>query len=101
MCRTFKDPTSSRGHALALLRVALPLALSQLSEMSMGVTDTILLGGLGVAEVAVGGLANTFFFTTMVTCQTILGGAGVLLSHSRGAEDHGRDSHEGRSVMSA
>ncbi|GLQ62450.1 MULTISPECIES: MATE family efflux transporter [Gluconobacter] len=101
MCRTFKDPTSSRGHALALLRVALPLALSQLSEMSMGVTDTILLGGLGVAEVAVGGLANTFFFTTMVTCQTILGGAGVLLSHSRGAEDHGRDSHDGRSVMSA
>lgn len=101
MRSTFKDPTSPRGHALALLRVALPLALSQLSEMSMGVTDTILLGGLGIAEVAVGGLANTFFFTTMVTCQTILGGAGVLLSHGRGAEDHGREAHDGRSVMSA
>ncbi|MFT8957062.1 MAG: MATE family efflux transporter, partial [Gluconobacter oxydans] len=95
------DPTTPRSHALALLRVALPLALSQLSEMAMGVTDTILLGGLGVTEVAIGGLSSTFFFTTMVTFQAILGGAGVLLSHGRGAEEHGRTSHDGRSVMSA
>lgn len=95
------DLTSPRGHALALLKVALPLALSQLSEMAMGVTDTVLLGGLGVTEVAIGGLASTFFFTTMVTFQAVLGGAGVLLSHGRGAEDHGHAFHDGRSVMSA
>lgn len=95
------DPTTACSHALTLVRVALPLALSQLSEMAMGVTDTILLGGLGVTEVAVGGLSSTFFFTTMVTFQAILGGAGVLLSHGRGAEEHGRKSHDGRSVMSA
>lgn len=95
------DPTTPRNHALMLVRIALPLALSQLSEMAMGVTDTVLLGGLGVTEVAIGGLASTFFFTTMVTFQAILGGAGVLLSHGRGAEEHGRASHDGRSVMSA
>ena len=95
------DPTTPRNHALTLVRIALPLALSQLSEMAMGVTDTVLLGGLGVTELAIGGLSSTFFFTTMVTFQAILGGAGVLLSHGRGAEDHGRKSHDGRSVMSA
>ncbi|EHH69176.1 MATE family efflux transporter [Gluconobacter morbifer] len=101
MISVSSDPTTPRNHIVALLRVALPLALSQLSEMAMGVTDTVLLGGLGVAEVAIGGLSSTFFFTTMVTCQAILGGAGILLAHGRGAEAHGLKGHDGRNVMSA
>ncbi|QHI95313.1 MATE family efflux transporter [Aristophania vespae] len=89
-------------HASSLIRVGLPLALSQLSEMAMGVTDTILLGGLSVSAVAIGGIANNFFFSTMVIFQSLLGGVGVMLAHSRGAQDHGHEiSHDGRSVMSA
>ncbi|MXV36109.1 MULTISPECIES: MATE family efflux transporter [unclassified Saccharibacter] len=94
--------TSFSAHAKSLFRVGLPLALSQVSEMAMGVTDTILLGSLGVEALAVGGIANNFFFTTMVTFQAILGGVGVLLSHARGAEEHGRvASYDGPRVMSA
>ncbi|QDH17491.1 MATE family efflux transporter [Swingsia samuiensis] len=95
------NPTSISGHITALMRIALPLAFSQLSEMSMGVTDTILLGSLGVTEVAIGGLAGTFFFTTMVTCQALLGGGGVLLSHGRGAEDYGHKAYAGKDVVTA
>lgn len=94
--------TAFSSHAWSLFRVGLPLALSQVSEMAMGVTDTILLGSLGVEALAVGGIANNFFFTTMVTFQAILGGVGVLLSHSRGAEEHGRSAaYDSRQVMSA
>lgn len=96
-------PSLSFGaHAAALIRVGLPLALSQLSEMAMGVTDTMLLGGLSVEALAVGGISNNFFLTTMVIFQCLLGGIGVMLAHSRGAQDHGKDVlHDGRSVMSA
>lgn len=89
-------------HVVSLIRVGLPLALSQVSEMAMGVTDTVLLGGLGVSAVAIGGIANNFFFTTMIIFQAVLGGVGVMLSHARGAHDHGHDiTHDGRSIMSA
>ncbi|MDF7674379.1 MATE family efflux transporter [Acetobacteraceae bacterium ESL0709] len=95
-------PFTYGRHAFALIRVGLPLALSQLSEMAMGVTDTILLGGLSVSAVAIGGIANNFFFTTMIIFQAMLGGVGVMLSHARGAQDHGHDiAHDGRSIMSA
>ena len=96
MTRKVPDPTSPSGHVLTLARVALPLALSQLSEMAMGVTDTVLLGSLGVTELAIGGISNSVFFTTMVTFQTILGGAGIMLSHGRGVVDSGGVSHDGR-----
>nr|WP_294914710.1 MATE family efflux transporter [uncultured Neokomagataea sp.] len=102
MSNTTPLPPTFRNHASALLRLAAPLALSQLSEMAMGVTDTVLLGGLGVTAVAVGGLSSAFFFTTMIIFQAILGGAGVLLSHGRGATDYGQDgAADGRSVVSA
>lgn len=97
-----KTPIRITAHARALIRVGLPLALSQLSEMAMGVTDTILLGSLGVEALAIGGLANNFFFTTMIIFQCLLGGAGILLAQSRGAQDHGHDVlHDGPSVMNA
>lgn len=102
MSDTTPLPPTYLRHASALLRLASPLALSQLSEMAMGVTDTVLLGGLGVTAVAVGGLSSAFFYTTMIIFQAILGGAGVLLSHGRGATDYGQEgAADGRSVVSA
>ena len=44
--RANAPPTLSR-HAVDTARLAAPLAISQLSQMAMGVTDTILLGTLG------------------------------------------------------
>ncbi|MCX5615457.1 MATE family efflux transporter [Bombella sp. TMW 2.2559] len=89
-------------HIRTLIQVGLPLALSQLSEMAMGVTDTVLLGSLGVDAVAIGGISNNFFFTTMISFQAVLGGVGVLLSHSRGGVEHGHEGgHDRRSIISA
>lgn len=90
------------AHIRTLIQVGLPLALSQLLEMAMGVTDTILLGSLGVDAVAIGGISNNFFFTTMISFQAVLGGVGVLLSHARGGVEHGHEGgHDRRSIISA
>ncbi|QCE33838.1 MATE family efflux transporter [Acetobacteraceae bacterium] len=91
-----------KSHLMVLMAITLPLAISQLSEMAMSTTDTVLLGGLGVVPVAVGGLANNFFMSTMVTCQCILAGMGILLAQSRGEKDHGKESaHHGREIVTA
>ncbi len=69
----------------ALLRIAGPLAIASLSQIAMGVTDTILLGHLDSGALAAGGLAATLFFTTGVVLQGTLVGAGVLVAQARGA----------------
>ncbi|XAO70594.1 MAG: MATE family efflux transporter [Acetobacteraceae bacterium] len=77
-------------HRLVLL--ALPLSFSQLSEIAMGVTDSILLGGLGATALAVGGLTSTLFFCTLITFQSALGAASILIATRRG-EAHARRKH--------
>ena len=51
MIRANAPPSLSR-HAVDTARLAAPLAISQLSQMAMGVTDTILLGSLAGATMA-------------------------------------------------
>ncbi len=80
--------TSIPALAAALARIAGPLAIASLSQIAMGLTDTILLGHLGGRALAAGGLATTLFFTTGVVLQGTLVGAGVLVAQARGA---GRD----------
>ena len=74
----------------ALLRIAGPLAIASLSQVAMGLTDTILLGHLGGGALAAGGLAATLFFTIGVVLQGTLVGAGVLVAQARGAGREGR-----------
>ena len=74
------------SHAAALLRLALPIAVAQLSQMAMALTDTILLGGLGHAALAAGGLAAGLFFTVIVVLQSVLGAAGISIAQTLGEE---------------
>lgn len=71
-------------HLRALVKIAAPLSFSQLSEMAMNVTDTVLLGGLGATALAVGGMTTNLFFCTFITFQAALGGASILISRARG-----------------
>ncbi|NIE78875.1 MATE family efflux transporter [Asaia sp. As-1742] len=71
-------------HLRALIRIAAPLSFSQLSEMAMNVTDTVLLGGLGATALAVGGMTTNLFFCTFITFQAALGGASILIARARG-----------------
>lgn len=73
------------AHAVALLRLAVPLAIVSLSEIAMGLTDTVLLGGLGDEAVAAGGLSGTLFFAVGAALQGVLMAAGILAAQAIGA----------------
>ena len=56
--------------------------------MMMGVTDTVLLGGLGDNPLAVGGLGTSLLLTLMLVLQGLVMPVSVLVAQARGA---GRD----------
>jgi MATE family multidrug resistance protein len=74
----------------ATLRLAAPLALAQLAQIGMGLTDTILLGALGRDALAAGGLGASLFFTVTTILQGLVMGVGILVAHARGGGDVGR-----------
>lgn len=67
------------------MRLAGPLAVAQLAQMAMGITDTVLLGTLGGDALAAGGLANSLFITVAVVLQGVLTSVSVLVAQARGA----------------
>ncbi len=79
------EAAGKAAHAAALLRLAVPLAIVSLSEMAMGLTDTVLLGGLGERAVAAGGLSGTLFFAIGASLQGALMAVGILAAQARGA----------------
>ncbi|MEA3117880.1 MAG: multidrug resistance protein family [Paraburkholderia sp.] len=81
-------PTLTR-HAAEMARLAAPLAIAQLSQMAMGVTDTIMLGSLGPGALAAGGLGAGFFFVVVTLLQGVLSSVSVSVANARGAHaDH-------------
>lgn len=84
------DSSSPPGELRLLLRIAAPIALAQIAQMAMGVTDSVLLGGLGADALAIGGLSTMLFFTLLVMLQANLGAGGVLIAQARGSGDEGR-----------
>ncbi len=69
------------------LRLALPLMIGQLSQMLMGVVDTLMIGHLGVGDLAALTFANSLFHVPFVFGIGLLTGISVLTSNSRGAND--------------
>jgi MATE family multidrug resistance protein len=65
--------------------LATPIALAQLAQMAMGLTDTVMLGGIGDRALAAGGLGANLFFTVLYALQGILGGVSVLAARALGA----------------
>ncbi|GBQ84916.1 Na+ driven multidrug efflux pump [Gluconacetobacter johannae DSM 13595] len=80
-------PLSPPSEIRLLLRIAGPVALAQIAQMVMGVTDSVLLGGLGADALAVGGLSTTLFFTVLAVLQAMLGAGGVLIAQAVGRGD--------------
>ncbi|QGZ61946.1 MATE family efflux transporter [Paraburkholderia acidisoli] len=85
-------PTLSR-HAADTARLAGPLAIAQLSQMAMSVTDTILLGSLGADALAAGGLGANLFFVIVTVLQGVLTSVSVSVAQARGADDESRVPH--------
>jgi MATE family multidrug resistance protein len=70
--------------------IAAPLALAQIGQMAMALTDTVMLGSVGPQALAAGSLGGNIFFTVLFALQGVLSGVGVLAARSLGA---GEDAH--------
>jgi multidrug resistance protein, MATE family len=72
------------------LRLAVPLMIGQVSQMMMGVVDTVMVGRLGVGDLAALTFANSLFHIPFVFGIGLLSGISVFTSNSRGADDAAR-----------
>lgn len=71
----------------ATLRLALPLIVGQLSHMIMQVVDTVMLGHLGVTDLAALTFANTLFHIPLVYGIGLLSSIAVVTANARGRGD--------------
>ncbi len=69
------------------LRLALPLTIGQVSQMLLGLADTIMVGRLGVAELAALTFANALFHIPLIFGIGLLTGVTVVSSNAYGAGD--------------
>jgi multidrug resistance protein, MATE family len=69
------------------LRLAFPLMIGQLSQMLLGVADTLMVGHLGVTELAALTLVNSLVYIPFVFGIGLLTGVSVFTSNSQGAND--------------
>ncbi|MFC5428546.1 MATE family efflux transporter [Paraburkholderia denitrificans] len=90
--RAIAPPTLTR-HAADTARLAAPLAIAQLSQMAMGVTDTVLLGSLGSDALAAGGLGANLFFVVVTVLQGVLTSVSVSVAQARGADNESHVPH--------
>jgi MATE family multidrug resistance protein len=83
-------PSAFSQELRATFYLAAPLALAQLAQIGMGLTDTIMLGALGPDALAAGGLGSGLFFTLAIVLQGLVMSVGILVAHARGAGDLAR-----------
>lgn len=69
------------------LRLAVPLMIGQLSQMLLGVADTVMIGQLGVTELAALTFASSLFHLPFVFGIGVLTAVSVFTSNRRGAND--------------
>jgi MATE family multidrug resistance protein len=76
---------SMSRHLIETIRIAAPIAVAQLGQMAMGLTDTLMLGRIDAEALAAGGLGANFFFTCLFFLQGVVSGVAVLAARARGA----------------
>ena len=81
-----------------LFRLALPMILTQLSQMGMGVADTIMAGRVSAAELAGVALGGNFFWPVLLFISGIIMSITPSVSQLHGA---GRQKEAGDVVQQA
>jgi multidrug resistance protein, MATE family len=71
----------------ATLTLAAPLAVANLAQMAMGVTNTVMVGRLGAVPLAAAGLGGMLYFAFGVILQGIPFAVAPLAAHALGADD--------------
>lgn len=80
-------PASLRPELLAILRLAGPLIAAQLANVLMVFTDTVMMGLLGPAELAAGGLGAASYSFVSIFCVGVIAAVGNLVAIRHGAGD--------------
>ena len=70
-----------------LLRLAVPIALSNLVVSGVNMLDTVMVGRLGQVEIAAVALGNQVYFLFMLLLFGISSGAGIFTAQYWGARD--------------
>lgn len=71
--------------AMVSMRLGVPLMIGQLSQMLLGVADTLMVGHLGVTELAALTFASALFHIPLVFGIGVLTSVAVFTSNARGA----------------
>ncbi|MBV8675395.1 MAG: MATE family efflux transporter [Acidobacteriaceae bacterium] len=71
----------------ALLRLAIPVALSEIGWMTMSIVDVIMVGKLGPAAIGAVGLGNAIYYAPAIFGIGLLLGLDTMVSRAWGARD--------------
>jgi MATE family multidrug resistance protein len=71
----------------ATLKLAFPLVIGQLSQMLVGLTDTLMIGQLGVVPLAAATFANSILYLPLMFGIGMTMAVSIRVSQARGAED--------------
>jgi len=77
-----------RQELRAMVVLAVPVVLSELGWMAMGVVDTIMVGRLGPAAIGAVALGNAVLYTPSIFGVGLMLGLDTLVSQAYGREDH-------------
>ncbi len=77
-----------RTEFAALLRLAAPIILTQLSQMGMGVVDTVMAGHVSAADLAGVALGQNVYWPITFLCTGILMALTPTVAHLHGARAH-------------
>lgn len=81
------DALNWTGHARATLKLGLPLIGAQLAQQVVSVTDTVMLGWLGVEPLAAGVLGGTFWFLGFIIATGFAQAVMPMAASAEGAGD--------------
>src|SRR5438270_4631507 len=81
------DRPSIAAEIRATLAAAAPLAVANLAQMAMQVTNAVMVGHLGAVPLAAAGLGNALNATLLMTSQGLLTAVAPLAAHAIGAGD--------------
>lgn len=76
---------STRSETRGLILLAVPVVITQVSSMFMGVVDTIMVGHVGVDSLAASALGHVWLFGTIVLAMGVLQGIDPIVSQGHGA----------------
>ncbi len=83
--KTFASLAEWRVEAAAIIALAFPLALTQLSHIAMVTTDVVMMGWLGPKTLAAGTLANHYYWFFDMGSMGLVGSVAAILAQHLGA----------------